>query len=118
MGVPAVLLLYRRDRDVPPWTGLRTAGCHLTVSYPNRLASTSLVGRLSLQKNFSVSWHSPAFRVGREHAGKLGRPPERNDVICLHEHGSRLKNGAARARCLEPVYGGLSGKALLLAKTS
>jgi hypothetical protein len=28
-GVPAVLLLYRRDRDVPPWTGLRTAGCHL-----------------------------------------------------------------------------------------
>jgi hypothetical protein len=31
MGVPAVLLLYRRDRDVPPWTGLRTAGCHLAV---------------------------------------------------------------------------------------
>jgi hypothetical protein len=29
MRVPAVLLLYRRDRDVPPWTGLRTAGCHL-----------------------------------------------------------------------------------------
>jgi hypothetical protein len=26
MGVPAVLLLYRRDRDVPPWTDLRTAG--------------------------------------------------------------------------------------------
>jgi hypothetical protein len=31
MGVPAVLLLYRRDRDVPPWTGLRTAGCHLAL---------------------------------------------------------------------------------------
>jgi hypothetical protein len=31
MGGPAVLLLYRRDRDVPPWTGLRTAGCHLAV---------------------------------------------------------------------------------------
>jgi transcriptional regulator with XRE-family HTH domain len=30
-GVPAVLLLYRRDRDVPPWTGLRTAGCHLAL---------------------------------------------------------------------------------------
>jgi hypothetical protein len=31
MGVPAVLLLYRGDRDVPPWSGLRTAGCHLAV---------------------------------------------------------------------------------------
>jgi len=31
MGVPAVLLLYRWDRDVPPWTGLRTAACHLAV---------------------------------------------------------------------------------------
>ena len=31
MGVPAVLLLYRWDRDVPPWTGLRTAGCHLAL---------------------------------------------------------------------------------------
>ena len=31
MGIPAVLLLYRRDRDVPPWTGLRTAGCHLAL---------------------------------------------------------------------------------------
>jgi hypothetical protein len=30
-GVPAALLLYRRDRDVPPWTGLRTAGCHLAL---------------------------------------------------------------------------------------
>jgi transcriptional regulator with XRE-family HTH domain len=30
-GAPALLLLYRRDRDVPPWTGLRTAGCHLAV---------------------------------------------------------------------------------------
>jgi transcriptional regulator with XRE-family HTH domain len=30
-GVPAVLLLYRRDRDVPSWTGLRTAGCHLAL---------------------------------------------------------------------------------------
>src|SRR3979411_518109 len=31
MGIPAVLLLYRRDRDVPPWTSLRTAGCHLAL---------------------------------------------------------------------------------------
>jgi hypothetical protein len=31
MGGSAVQLLYRRDRDVPPWTGLRTAGCHLAV---------------------------------------------------------------------------------------
>jgi hypothetical protein len=31
LGVPAVLPLYRQDRDVPPWTGLRTAGCHLAV---------------------------------------------------------------------------------------
>ena len=31
MGVPAVLLLYRWDRDVPPWTGLRTAACHLAL---------------------------------------------------------------------------------------
>jgi hypothetical protein len=30
-GVPAVLPLYRQDRDVPPWTGLRTAGCHLAL---------------------------------------------------------------------------------------
>jgi hypothetical protein len=30
-GGPLVLLLYRKDRDVPPWTGLRTAGCHLAV---------------------------------------------------------------------------------------
>ena len=29
-GVP-VLLLYRLDRDVPAWTGLRTAGCHLAL---------------------------------------------------------------------------------------
>src|SRR5258708_39767017 len=27
----AVLLVYRRDNDVPPWTGLRTAGCHLSL---------------------------------------------------------------------------------------
>jgi transcriptional regulator with XRE-family HTH domain len=27
----AVVLVYRRDRDVPPWTGLRTAGCHLAL---------------------------------------------------------------------------------------
>jgi hypothetical protein len=31
LGVPAVLPLYRQDRDVPPWTGLRTAGCHLAL---------------------------------------------------------------------------------------
>jgi hypothetical protein len=31
MGGPAVLLVYRRDQDVPPWTGLRTAGCHLAL---------------------------------------------------------------------------------------
>ena len=31
LGVPALLVLYRRDRDVPPWTGLRTAGCHLAL---------------------------------------------------------------------------------------
>ena len=30
-GGPLVLLLYRKDRDVPPWTGLRTAGCHLAL---------------------------------------------------------------------------------------
>ena len=30
-GVPGALLVYRRDRDVPPWTGLRTAGCHLAM---------------------------------------------------------------------------------------
>jgi hypothetical protein len=30
-GAPGLLLLYRRDRDVPPWAGLRTAGCHLAV---------------------------------------------------------------------------------------
>ena len=28
---PAVLLVYRRDQDVPPWTGLPTAGCHLAL---------------------------------------------------------------------------------------
>jgi transcriptional regulator with XRE-family HTH domain len=31
MGVPTVLLFCRRDRDAPPWTGLRTAGCHLAL---------------------------------------------------------------------------------------
>jgi len=31
MGVPAVQLHYRRDRDVPPWTGSRTVGCHLAL---------------------------------------------------------------------------------------
>ena len=30
-SAPAVVLVYRRDRDVPPWTGLRTAGCHLAL---------------------------------------------------------------------------------------
>jgi transcriptional regulator with XRE-family HTH domain len=30
-SAPAVLLVYRRDQDVPPWTELRTAGCHLAL---------------------------------------------------------------------------------------
>ena len=30
-SAPAIVLVYRRDRDVPPWTGLRTAGCHLAL---------------------------------------------------------------------------------------
>jgi len=30
-SAPAVVLVYRRDRDVPPWTGLRTASCHLAL---------------------------------------------------------------------------------------
>ena len=25
------LAVYRRDQDVPPWTGLPTAGCHLAL---------------------------------------------------------------------------------------
>ena len=28
---PAVLLVYRRDQDVLPWAGARTAGCHLAM---------------------------------------------------------------------------------------
>jgi hypothetical protein len=28
---PAVVLLYRRDRDVPPWTGFKTARSHLAL---------------------------------------------------------------------------------------
>ena len=27
----AILLVYRRDDDVPAWTGLPTAGCHLAM---------------------------------------------------------------------------------------
>jgi hypothetical protein len=32
-AVPAsrVFLVYRRDQDMPPWTQLRTAGCHLAL---------------------------------------------------------------------------------------
>jgi hypothetical protein len=30
-AAPAALLVYRHDRDVPPWSGLRTAGCHLAL---------------------------------------------------------------------------------------
>jgi hypothetical protein len=30
-SAPAVLLVYRRHQDVPSWTGLRTAGCHLAL---------------------------------------------------------------------------------------
>jgi transcriptional regulator with XRE-family HTH domain len=30
-SAPGIVLVYRRDRDVPPWTGLRTAGCHLAL---------------------------------------------------------------------------------------
>jgi hypothetical protein len=30
-SAPAVLLVYRHDQDVPPWTELRTAGCHLAL---------------------------------------------------------------------------------------
>jgi len=26
---PTILAVYRRDEDVPHWTGLRTAGCYL-----------------------------------------------------------------------------------------
>ena len=26
-----VILVYRRDQDLPPWTQLRTAGCHLAL---------------------------------------------------------------------------------------
>ena len=39
-------------------------------------------------------------RVGREGAGQLGRPPERGEIIGLHEHGSsrrRPRTAAARA---------------------
>ena len=28
VSAPAALAVYRRDQDVPPWTGLPTAGCH------------------------------------------------------------------------------------------
>src|SRR5262249_49342435 len=28
---PAFLLIYRRDEDVPPWSKLPTAGCHLAL---------------------------------------------------------------------------------------
>ena len=28
-SAPAALAVYRRDEDVPPWTGLPTAGCYL-----------------------------------------------------------------------------------------
>ena len=28
-AAPTTLVVYRRDEDVPPWTGLRTAGCYL-----------------------------------------------------------------------------------------
>jgi hypothetical protein len=30
-SAPAVLLVYRRDQDVPPWSGLCSAGCHLAL---------------------------------------------------------------------------------------
>jgi transcriptional regulator with XRE-family HTH domain len=30
-SAPRVLLVYRRDQDVPSWTGLPTAGCHLSL---------------------------------------------------------------------------------------
>ena len=30
-SAPKILLVYRRDRDVPPWTVLRMAGCHLAL---------------------------------------------------------------------------------------
>jgi transcriptional regulator with XRE-family HTH domain len=30
-SAPAVFVVYRRDEDLPPWTRLRTAGCHLAV---------------------------------------------------------------------------------------
>ena len=30
-SAPAALAVYRRDQDVPPWTGLPTAGCHLAL---------------------------------------------------------------------------------------
>jgi len=35
-SAPAVLLVYRRDQDVPPWSGWRTAGCHLVVEACSR----------------------------------------------------------------------------------
>jgi len=31
-AAPAVVLVDRRDRDVPAWTGLRTAGCQAPSS--------------------------------------------------------------------------------------
>ena len=31
VSAPATLAVYRRDQDVPPWTRLPTAGCHLAL---------------------------------------------------------------------------------------
>jgi transcriptional regulator with XRE-family HTH domain len=30
-SAPKILLVYRRNQDVPPWSGWRTAGCHLAL---------------------------------------------------------------------------------------
>src|SRR5436305_10020612 len=32
VSASAALAVYRRDQDVPPWTGLPTAGCHLALA--------------------------------------------------------------------------------------
>jgi hypothetical protein len=70
-SAPAALAVYRRDEDVPPWTGLPTAGCHLAfvrrvvdrrpdvrlVTY-NRSAYRRWLGSRSDSEELRTAWAS------------------------------------------------------------
>ena len=75
-SAPVVLLVYRRDRDVPLWTGVPTAGCHLALvrRIAERRPDVLLV---TYDRGFYRRWlgSRPDFRSSQDRLGCLSREP-------------------------------------------